>query len=110
MRYLLLTIVLLAPVAGAANAQPRSDAPSLTSEAPPERKPSLNLRLVQERDFEPSPVQHSGMIAHTQIMPNGTLGFGLLKTAPKKFGIGDERPDAGAPRSRKAAVSFRLKF
>lgn len=110
MKSLLLTLVVLTPLTGATQAAAQTASPLLTRDPPVERKPTLNLRLVDDRDFDSGQVQHSGMIGETEVMPNATLGFGLLKTAPKKVGIGDERPDSGAPRSRKAAIRFQLKF
>lgn len=110
MRLLVLALVPIAVHSGAAWAGPQATGSFSISEPREPRAPRLNFRLVQDPDFDPAPVHHSGMIARTQVMPNGTLGIGLLKATPKKLGSGDWRPENGAPRSRKAAVSFQLKF
>lgn len=95
-------------VADRADAAPRH-APSVRDSAPLS-KPRLNLRIVRDPDFSPEPVHNSGMIAQTEVAPNATLGFGILKAAPKRPGTGDWRLEPGAPRSRKAAVSFDFRF
>ena len=73
-------------------------------------RPSLNFRLVQDPIEDPRPVHNSGMIAHTEVAPGATLGIGIFKTAPRKLGSGDWRTDGKSPSSRKAAVTFRMKF
>lgn len=81
--------------------------------SPPEParpRPSLSLRIVEDALDSSKPVHNSGMIAQTEIMPNGMIGVGLLKASPRKVGPGEFRLDPAAPRSRKAAVSFVLKF
>lgn len=108
-----LWVLALAPLAfhsGVVFAGPQAVGNLTTSEPGEPRPASLNFRLVQDADFDPAPVHHSGMIAQTRVMPNATIGVGILKAAPKKLGSGDWRQDSGAPRSRKAAVSFQLKF
>jgi hypothetical protein len=50
------------------------------------------------------------MIAETEVAPMTTLGVGILKGAPKDLGPLDWRLDPGAPRTRKAAVSFDFRF
>jgi hypothetical protein len=81
--------------------------PPVTEAAP---KPQVSFRLVQDRVSDPSPIHISGMIASKQVARNATLGVGLFKMSPKKLGSGDWRLDGGAPKSRKAAVSFIMKF
>ncbi len=105
-------LILLASVAALgteAHAGPQSG-PSLIS-AQPERHAhrSVSFRLVQDREFDPDPVHHSGIVAQTEVAPNATVGIGLLRSKPKTLS-GDWTSDTGAPRSRKAAVSFLLKF
>jgi hypothetical protein len=97
-------------LAGHADAAPRQSGPLMVRDAPSAPQPKLNFRLVRDADLAPDPVRHSGMIATTDIAPNVTLGFGILKAAPKRPGPGEWRLDPGAPRSRKAAVSFDFRF
>jgi hypothetical protein len=96
--------------AGQAHAAPGAH-PLLTAARPdvPAHR-GIGFRLVRDPEFDPSPVYHSGIVGQTEIAPNATLGIGLLKARPKKPGSGEWRFDSGAPRSRKAAVSFLLKF
>jgi hypothetical protein len=95
---------------GRADAAPRHSGPLTIRDVPTTPQPRLNFRLVRDPDLAPDPVRHSGMIATTEIAPNATLGFGILKAAPKRPGPGEWRLEPGAPRSRKAAVSFDFRF
>lgn len=97
-------------MADRADAAPRHTPPASVRDSAPLSKPRLNLRIVRDPDFSPEPVHNSGMIAQTEVAPNATLGFGILKAAPKRPGTGDWRLEPGAPRSRKAAVSFDFRF
>ena len=107
MRHWLLAVALNGALAGGAYAQSPW---SLAAEPAPTERQRFNFRLVEDAVFDPRPIHNSGMIAQTQVAPNATLGIGLLKAAPRKPGAGEWRVDNGAPRSRKAAVSFRLRF
>lgn len=100
---------LAAFAATSAAAGPQSVSSPLVAEvAPKERR--VNLRLVEDRVSDPSPIRNSGMIVQRTIAPNTVLGVGLFKMAPKKLGSGDLRLDGPAPKSRKAAVSLRFTF
>jgi hypothetical protein len=72
--------------------------------------PNFSLQIIEDPAVDQKPVHNSGMIAQTEVMPGGVLGVGILKAAPNKFGAGEWRADPGAPRSRKAAVTFKLRF
>lgn len=110
MKKRLWTIVLCSLAATQAPAQSVSVL-SYTSHEPVEaRRPALSLRIVDDPIIDPKPIHNSGMIAQTIVAPNAVLGVGLLKAAPKRPGSGEWRLDSGTPRSRKAAVSFILKF
>ena len=75
-----------------------------------ERLPALKFRIVEDPVFAPGPTHNSGMIAHTPVAPNASIGVGLLKASPRKLGTGEFRQENGPPGSRKAAVRFVLKF
>ena len=77
---------------------------------PPAHHRHVNLRIIQDRLTDESPIHNSGMIAQKSISSNATLGVGLFRMAPKKLGSGDWRLDGPAPKSRRAAVSFVVKF
>ena len=79
---------------------------------PPDRHHGRNfsVQIIRDPVVDQKPVHNSGMLAQTQVMPGGVLGVGILKAAPNKFGAGEWRADPGAPRSRKAAVTFKLRF
>jgi len=80
------------------------------SDTPERKSRPLNLRLVEDRSNDPSPIHNSGMIVQQTVAPNAFLGVGVFKMAPKKLGSGDYRADGTAPKSRRAAVSFLFKF
>jgi hypothetical protein len=106
-----LIIVGLSPLLGVqAEAAPKPPGLAPTVQPHGSQHRPLDLRLVDDPNFSPSIVRHSGMIAGTDVAPNASLGVGLLKGAPKSFGIGDTRPDGRTRGSRKAAVAFVLKF
>ena len=107
MRIWVLALVLIPLHAGGAHAGPQPT--GLLAIPPQSNRPNLNFRLVQDPEPSASPVHNSGMIAHTNVSPNAIIGVGLLKTAVKKPGSGEWRQDS-APRSRKAAVTFQLRF
>jgi hypothetical protein len=99
-------------VAGTAHsAEPNSIPLSLTE---PTTAPSVrfNFRLVADQAgldrMTQAPLRRSGMVASTEVAPNATLGFGLVRSAPKR--TSDLRPGPRGAGSRKAAVSFQLKF
>ena len=97
-------------LAGEAQAGAQSH-PSLTAGQPQTHAHrSVSFRLVQDPEFAPDPVHHSGIVAETGIAPNASIGFGLLKSRSRKPGSGDWRLESGAPRSRKGAVTVLLKF
>jgi hypothetical protein len=106
----LVALALYPLLAGGAHAGPLEIGAFSAVEPAKTHSPKLNLRLVEDAEPDPAPIHHSGMIAQSQIAPNATLGIGILKAFPKKLGSGDWRPEQGAPQSRKAAVTFRLKF
>lgn len=110
MKNRVIAIVLGIALAETAHAGPQAGPGLLTGEARPHAKPTLNFRLVSDSEFDPGPVHNSGMVAQSQIAPNATVGIGLLKAAPKQPGSGDWKLDNGVRHSRKAAVSFRLRF
>jgi hypothetical protein len=109
-KYGLIAVALGMVLAGAAHAGPQSGPGLMRGEPKAHSRPTLNFRLVSDSEFDPDPVHHSGMVAQSEIGPNATVGIGLLKAAPKKPGSGDWKLDNGIRHSRKAAVSFRLKF
>jgi len=94
--------------AGEAHAGPISIPTPLVEAQKPSK--AINLRLVQDRLAEPTPIRSSGMIAQRTIARNAVVGIGLFKMTPKKFGSNDLRLDGQAPKSRKAAVSFQFRF
>ena len=94
--------------AGPATAGPLLIPSPLADQPAPKR--SVNLRLVSDRVTDENPIHNSGMIAQKAITANAVLGVGLFKMAPKKLGSGDWRVDGPAPKSRRAAVSFVVKF
>ena len=110
MKHGLVLLALLIALPGAAYAGPQPSGRLSITEPAPKARPALNFRLVRDSEFDPDPIHNSGMIAQTEIAPNATVGFGLLKAAPKKRGSGEWKLDDSAPRSRKAAVSLRIKF
>ena len=106
-----LAALAVAPLAAVgAHAAPVSGPPLAPPPAETPHRPSLNFRIVQDPIDDPRRIHNSGMIAQTEIAPRATLGIGLLKSVPKKLGSGDWHVDRGAPRSRKAAISFHWKF
>jgi hypothetical protein len=110
MRLWVLALVLVPLQAGGAYAGPRD---SGSFAVPPQADtpgPRLNFRLVADPEPSTSPVHNSGMIAQTNITPDAVIGFGLLKTAVKKPGSGEWGQEGSGPRSRKAAVTFKLRF
>ena len=108
MKHWLLAVVLNGALAGGAYAESPL---SFSAEEPQSTgRQRVNFRLVEDAVYDPNPIHNSGMIAQTQVAPNATLGIGILKAAPRKPGAGEWRVENGAPRSRKAAVSFRLRF
>lgn len=110
MKYGLVAFALSIGLPGAAYAGPQPNGRLSISEPRPHARPAINFRLVQDGEFDRGPVHNSGMVAQTEVGPNATLGFGILKAAPRKPGSGEWKLDNGAPRSRKAAISFRLRF
>lgn len=102
---------ILVPLAAfPAHSAPLQVNPIVVPEPRSERTPRFNFRIVEDPVFAPGPIHHSGMIAQTPVAPNASLGFGLLKVAPRKPGSGEFRQEHGATGSRKAAVRFTLKF
>jgi hypothetical protein len=79
-------------------------------DAIPVEQPLLAFRLVGDSASSSRRSHHAGMIAETEVAPMTTLGVGILKGAPKDLGPLDWRLDPGAPRTRKAAVSFDFRF
>ena len=68
-----------------------------------------DFRLVQQSPLGPAPMRHSGMIISRQILPNASVGLGLL-TVTKRRSPTDWRTDTKAPKSRKLGVGFNLRF
>ena len=54
-------------------------------------------------------MRHSGLIIDHQVMPNGSVGLGLLTVTKRRSPI-DWRSDSKAPKSRKLGVGFKLRF
>jgi len=92
-----------------ARADPQTIPSFRTSQPESHAHRSVSFRLVEDRDFDPGPVHHSGIVAQTAVAPNASVGIGLLRSRPKKPS-GDWTLDSGARSSRKTAVSFLLKF
>ena len=72
--------------------------------------PRLNFRLVEEPRIGPKPFHNAGMIAQTQVARNAAIGVGLFKSSQRKPDAGEWRLEGRAPKSRKAAIRFQLKF
>lgn len=71
----------------------------------------VNLRIVDDRlDPRPRPIRQSGMIAQTQLLPNTTVGFGILKVSKSKVGSPDWRIDSRGGSSKRPAVTFEFRF
>jgi hypothetical protein len=92
-----------------ARAEPQAVRPFKTSQPESQAHRSVSFRLVADREFDPAPVHHSGIVAQTVVAPNASIGIGLLSSRPKKPS-GDWTLDNRAPSSRKTTVSFLLKF
>ena len=69
-----------------------------------------DLRLVQQADFGPARLRHSGMIADAVVAPNARLGIGLYNVTRSRSRGFDARIDGRPMKSRKLGVSFRLGF
>ena len=110
MRLRVLALVLVPLHSGGAIAGPTAAGSLIISDRPDTPRARLNFRLVQDAEPSTSPVHNSGMIAHTSVSRNAVIGVGLLKAAAKKPGSGEWRHEGAAPRSRKAAVTFQLRF
>jgi hypothetical protein len=110
MRHGLVALALGPLLAGAAHAGPQAGLSLSTTEPEPDSRRTLNFRLVRDDIEDPGPIHNSGMVAETEVAPNTSLGFGLLKTSPRKLGSGDWRTENGGSRSRKAAVRLQFKF
>jgi hypothetical protein len=84
----------------------------LLSETRAPHSPRLDFRLVAEGGgfdrVTQAPVRRSGLIASTDIAPNAAVGFGFVRSNSRRSG--ELRPGLPAAGSRKAAVSFQLKF
>ena len=98
-------------IVGVTAASSAAAAPAFDSRSPPEpRRPAWSLQIIEDPEFDKKPVHNSGMIVSTPVMPNGNVGLGIIKASPNRLAPGEWRLDNNAPRSRKAAVTFRLKF
>jgi hypothetical protein len=100
--------ILIAGMAGGAYAGPLR-ANLLTSEPRQHMRPSWAFTIVQDSQFDPDPVHHSGIVTRTDIAPNASVGLGVLRSAPKRPS-GEWKVQNGAPRPRKGLVSFLLRF
>jgi hypothetical protein len=105
----LTALALAVSLAGVAHAGPAPNANFSTAEPRTQTKPTVSVRLVQDSEFDPDPMHHSGIVGRTDIAPNASLGLGLLKAAPKRR-AGNWNSDRNAPLPRKGLVSFLLKF
>lgn len=92
-----------------ARADPQPVRPFKTSQPESHAHRSVSFRLVADREFDPAPVHHSGIIGQTAVAPNASIGIGLLSSRPKKPS-GNWTLDNGPRSSRKTTVSFLLKF
>jgi hypothetical protein len=116
LRFRLIAFALCTSVAGTAHSAELNRIPLSLVErtTEPTTAPSarFNFRLVADQAgldrLTQAPLRRSGMIASTEVAPNTTLGFGLVRSAPKR--TSDLRPGPRGAGSRKAAVSFQLKF
>ena len=105
-RWLIAAICLVA--GAAAQAEPPNLLGRALADAP--RSPRLpNFRIVQQSPLGPAPMRHSGLIIDHQVMPNGSVGLGLLTVTKRRSPI-DWRSDSKAPKSRKLGVGFKLRF
>jgi hypothetical protein len=105
----LITVGFLALASRADAAERHKESLSLRDTFPVEQ-PLLAFRLIGDSASAPGRGHHAGMIAETELAPRTTIGLGILKGAPKDLGPLDWRLDPGAPRTRKAAVSFDFRF
>ena len=108
MKRALFAFILVAAMAGGAHAGPLR-ASLLTTEPLRHARPAWGFTLVQDSQFDPDPVHHSGIVTRAEVAPNATVGLGMLRSAPKRPS-GDWKAESGSPRSRKGLVSFLLKF
>jgi hypothetical protein len=112
LKFRLIALALCALVTANAEAAELNTVPLSLSEAQTSRAARLNFRLVADQaSFErltQAPLRRSGMIASTEIAPNATLGLGFTRSGSKR--MSDDRPGSGGSASRKAAVSFQLRF
>ena len=108
MKRALLALILVAAMAGEAHAGPLR-ASLLTGEPRPNARPIWGFTLVQDGQFDPDPVHHSGIVTRAEIAPNTTVGLGVLKSAAKRPS-GEWKAESGSPRSRKGLVSLLFKF
>jgi hypothetical protein len=108
----LIALALCTLVAGTAHSAELNSVPLSLSQPPTAPSPRLDFRLVADQAgldrITQEPLRRSGMIASTEVAPNATLGFGLVRSTPKR--MSDLRPGPRGSGSRKAAVSFQLKF
>ena len=99
---------LIIAVTGAGGA---AAAPAFDTHLPAEpKRPSWSLQIIEDPVVDRKPVHNSGMLVSTPVMPNGTIGLGIIKASPNRLAPGEWRLDNNAPRSRKAAVTFRMQF
>jgi hypothetical protein len=110
MKYWLAMAGLAAAFAATAQAQPMRLDPAPAVKADEAQQSALKFRFVADATTDPRPVRNSGMIVHTEVAPQTSLGIGLFNTTPKKPGGGDYRIDGRTPKSRKVGVSLRVKF
>jgi len=101
-------MALCLPLASRAGAAPRHFA--ILAPPPAAHGRTIDLRLVQDPEFGPTPIAHSGLIGETAVAPNATLGFGLLSVSPRRPSSGEWRYDPRAGHRKKASVRFLLKF
>jgi hypothetical protein len=103
----LATFALSALIASQAVAQSVNAPPSGQSDTVSAK---LRFRLVQDPEFDSTPVHQSGVIAQTRLSDDATLSVGMLRVAPRQPGTGEWRNLPPSVRSKKAAVKFTLKF
>lgn len=110
MKRVLTALALGVLAAGASHAGPQPEGRLSIGETRPHARPEVKWRLVQDTDFDPYSVHHSGIVARTDVAPNMSVGVGLLNARSKKPGTGEWRQHNGAPPAKKGTVSLLLKF
>ena len=91
-------------VTGQAQAAPKPNGiPS-----PPQVRPAIDFRVMQDPVFDSTTARHSGMATLTDVAPNASVGFGMISISPRQAVSGEN--DARMPHSKKAAIKLTLRF